>query len=121
MTVKAQLFITCLADQFFADVLKRMVLLLERLDVQVEFPVSQTCCGQPFFNTGFQSQARGMAKKWIELFARTDGYIVSPSGSCVDMIRHHYPDLSPKGRMSVNLQSNYPRARSSSHNFSSTN
>lgn len=97
MTIKAQLFITCLADQFFADVLKRMVLLLERLNVQVEFPQAQTCCGQPFFNTGFQSQARDLAQKWIDIFARTDGYIVSPSGSCVDMVRHHYPELFPAG------------------------
>lgn len=97
MSIKAQLFITCLADQFFADVLKRMVLLLERLNVQVEFPEAQTCCGQPFFNTGFQSPAREMAKKWINIFARTDGYIVSPSGSCVDMVRQHYPELFPVG------------------------
>lgn len=93
---KVQLFITCLADQFFADVLKRMVLLLERLNVQVEFPEAQTCCGQPFFNTGFQSPTREMAKKWMDIFARTDGYIVSPSGSCVDMVRHHYLELFPQ-------------------------
>lgn len=92
---KVQLFITCLADQFFADMLKRMVLLLERLNVQVEFPEAQTCCGQPFFNTGFQSPAREMARKWMDVFARTEGYIVSPSGSCVDMVRHHYPELFP--------------------------
>ncbi len=97
MTVQVQLFITCLADQFFANVLKRMVVLLERLNVQVEFPEAQTCCGQPFFNTGFQSSAREMAKKWMDIFARTDGYIVSPSGSCVDMVRHHYPELFPVG------------------------
>ncbi len=97
MTVQVQLFITCLADQFFANVLKRMVVLLERLNVQVEFPEAQTCCGQPFFNTGFQSPAREMAKKWMDIFARTDGYIVSPSGSCVDMVRHHYPELFPVG------------------------
>jgi L-lactate dehydrogenase complex protein LldE len=48
MAIKAQLFITCLAEQFFPDVLKRMVGLLERLGVQVEFPEEQTCCGQPF-------------------------------------------------------------------------
>jgi L-lactate dehydrogenase complex protein LldE len=95
MSIKAQLFITCLADQFFANVLKRMVLLLEHLNVQVEFPEAQTCCGQPFFNTGFHTPAREMAKKWMDIFARTDGYIVSPSGSCVDMVRHHYPELFP--------------------------
>ncbi len=97
MPIKAQLFITCLAEQFFPNVLKRMVELLERLGVQVDFPRNQTCCGQPFFNSGFQSQARELARKWLEVFSRADGFIVSPSGSCVDMVRHHYPHLFPPG------------------------
>ena len=97
MPIQAQLFVTCLADQFFSDTLKRMVILLERLGVQVEFPQDQTCCGQPFFNTGFQTQARSMARKWIDLFGRTEGYIVSPSGSCVEMVKDHYPHLFPEG------------------------
>ena len=95
MAIKAQLFITCLAEQFFSPMLKDMVTLLERLDVQCEFPEAQTCCGQPMFNSGFQSQARSLARKWIDTFDHTDGYIISPSGSCVDMVRHHYPELFP--------------------------
>ena len=95
MTVKAQLFITCLAEQFFSPMLRDMVTVLERLGVQCEFPEAQTCCGQPLFNSGFQAQARELAAKWIEVFDRTDGYIVSPSGSCVDMVHHHYPELFP--------------------------
>jgi len=97
MAIKAQLFITCLAEQFFPDVLKRMVGLLERLGVQVEFPAEQTCCGQPFFNSGYRDQARDLAVKWLKVFGRTDGFIVSPSGSCVDTVRHHFPELFPQG------------------------
>ncbi|MGE5259209.1 MAG: (Fe-S)-binding protein [Hyphomicrobiales bacterium] len=97
MAIKAQLFITCLAEQFFPGVLKRMVGLLERLDVQVAFPEEQTCCGQPFFNSGYRSQARDLAVKWLKVFGRGDGFIVSPSGSCVDMVRHHFTELFPPG------------------------
>ena len=97
MAIKAQLFITCLAEQFFPDVLKRMVGLLERLGVQVEFPAEQTCCGQPFFNSGYRDQARDLAVKWLKVFGRTDGFIVSPSGSCVDTVRHHFSELFPPG------------------------
>jgi L-lactate dehydrogenase complex protein LldE len=97
MAITAQLFITCLAEQFFPGVLKKMVGLLEELDVRVAFPEGQTCCGQPFFNSGYQEQARGLAEKWLEVFGRTEGYIVSPSGSCVDMVRHHYLTLFPPG------------------------
>lgn len=97
MAVKAQLFITCLAEQFFPGVLKDMVAVLERLGVQCEFPEGQTCCGQPFYNSGYQNRARDIARQWIQVFGETDGYIVSPSGSCVNTIRHHYPELLPSG------------------------
>jgi L-lactate dehydrogenase complex protein LldE len=95
--MQVQLFVTCLGEQFFSPMLRDMVTVLERLGVECEFPEAQTCCGQPLFNSGFQSQARGLARKWIQVFDRTDGYIVSPSGSCVDMVREHYPELFPEG------------------------
>lgn len=97
MAIKAQLFITCLAEQFFPNVLKGMVEVLERCGVQPVFPREQTCCGQPFFNSGYRSQARDLAIKWLDVFGATDGFIVSPSGSCVDMVRHHFPALFPPG------------------------
>jgi L-lactate dehydrogenase complex protein LldE len=84
-----------------------MVTLLERLGVEVAFPEAQTCCGQPFFNSGFHTQARDLARKWLEVFGTTDGFIVSPSGSCVDMVRHHFPHLflpnSPDHRRAVEV------------------
>jgi L-lactate dehydrogenase complex protein LldE len=65
--------------------------------VQVGFPEEQTCCGQPLFNSGYWTQARDLAVRWLRVFGRTEGPIVSPSGSCVDMVRHHYPRLFPPG------------------------
>jgi len=97
MTKRAQLFITCLAEQFYPNVLKDMVAVLERLGVRCELPEDQTCCGQPLFNSGFQARARELARGWLRAFAGSDAPIVSPSGSCVDMVRHHYPDLFPAG------------------------
>ncbi len=94
--MKVQLFITCLTEQFFPSVLENMVKILKKLDVSVEFPAEQTCCGQPFFNSGFQNEARKMAIRWMEVFSKSDADIVSPSGSCVDMVRHHYPHLFEK-------------------------
>ncbi|MBI3912838.1 MAG: (Fe-S)-binding protein [Chloroflexi bacterium] len=95
MPVQAQLFITCLADQFFPDVLKKMTLIFEKLGVAVSFPAKQTCCGQPFFNSGFQSPARDLARHWLEVFGASEAYIVAPSGSCADFARHHLPNLFP--------------------------
>jgi len=97
MSVRAQLFITCLGENFFSDTLKDMVHVLERLGVQCEMPEGQTCCGQPFFNSGFQSGALAPARQFLKAFDKTDGYIVAPSGSCVDFVRHHYLGLFPEG------------------------
>lgn len=65
MPEKVQLFITCLSEQFQPTVLENMVKILERVGVEVEFPRQQTCCGQPFFNSGFQTQARKLALQWL--------------------------------------------------------
>jgi L-lactate dehydrogenase complex protein LldE len=97
MTNQVQLFITCLAEQFYPGTLEKLVRLLERLDITVEVPAAQTCCGQPLFNSGYQGEARQLAASWLELFGASPAPIVSPSGSCVDMVRHHYPELFPEG------------------------
>jgi len=94
---KAQLFITCLGDQFYTSTLQNMTHLLERLGVELSFPPEQTCCGQPHFNNGFESQARDVARNFIHAFGRSDAPIVGPSGSCVSMVKHHYPELFPAG------------------------
>jgi L-lactate dehydrogenase complex protein LldE len=97
VTVKVQLFITCLGENFFSPVLKDMVTVLERLGVQCELPEGQTCCGQPFYNSGLQSQTITPARNWLRTFASTDDYIVAPSGSCAEFVRHRYPELFPEG------------------------
>jgi len=93
---RVQLFITCLAEQFYPSTLRNLVRLLERQGVEVEFPAEQTCCGQPFFNTGFQDEARALARSWLRTFGRSENPIVAPSGSCVDMVRH-FPHLFAPG------------------------
>jgi L-lactate dehydrogenase complex protein LldE len=88
--VRIGLFITCLTDTLYPDTGKAVVALLERLGHRVEFPMSQSCCGQMHFNTGYRDDAARMVPGFTSAF---DGYeaIVSPSGSCVAMIREHYP------------------------------
>jgi L-lactate dehydrogenase complex protein LldE len=97
MATAVQLFITCLGEQFYPTTLKSMVRILERLGITIEFPESQTCCGQPHFNNGFQEDARKIARGWLESFSKSSLPIVSPSGSCVATIRHHYHQLFPAG------------------------
>jgi len=66
---------------------------LRRVGCTVEFDERQTCCGQPAFNTGYRSDARKLAERFIEMCeASTAEAIVSPSGSCTAMV-HHYASL----------------------------
>ncbi len=92
---KAQLFITCLGDQFYTPTLKNMVRILEDLDVELVFPPEQTCCGQPLFNNGFEEKTRAVALNFMRAFSKSEAPIVAPSGSCASMVKHHYPELFP--------------------------
>lgn len=67
---KAQLFITCLRDQFYTSTLQNMTHLLERLGVELTFPPGQTCCGQPLFNNGFEDTTRPVALNFMQAFGR---------------------------------------------------
>ena len=82
--MKITLFIQCLVDSIYPQVGHAMVQLLEKLNMQVDMPLQQTCCGQPAFNSGYRKEATIAARKFIEIFENAD-VIVCPSGSCVDM------------------------------------
>ena len=90
--MRVTLFITCLVDQFFPNVGVSMVRLLRRYGCEVEFPQSQTCCGQPAFNSGYVREAREVALNQLNAFEGAD-YVVSPSGSCSGMVHHYYHEL----------------------------
>jgi L-lactate dehydrogenase complex protein LldE len=89
---RVSLFVTCIADVFYAQTGLSVVRLLDHLGVDVDFPPGQTCCGQPAFNTGYWREARRVARQFLKAFQDSE-VIVAPSGSCVAMVRHEYPRL----------------------------
>ena len=89
---KAKLFITCLVDFLFPGVGQAMVKVLRHYGVELEFPEGQSCCGQPAFNAGFRREAREVALRFLEVFEDSE-VVVSPSGSCVAMVKEYYPEL----------------------------
>lgn len=93
MTTTVQLFVTCLVNSLYPNVGKATVALLERAGYEVEFPLDQTCCGQPAFNGGFEKDGRAQAKQTLDVLDATEGPIVVPSGSCAAMIIHHNSGL----------------------------
>ena len=91
-TKTVALFIQCLVDGLYPQVGESMVKIFRNLGLNLTCPTGQTCCGQPAFNSGYRREARVAAKRFIEIFETADT-IVCPSGSCVTMVRHHYPEL----------------------------
>ena len=87
--MRISLFITCYNDMLFPATGVAVVQILERLGHTVVFRPEQTCCGQMHYNTGYQRETIPLARKFVEQFAG-DEVIVSPSASCVAMIRDHY-------------------------------
>ena len=90
--VRASLMVTCLGDLFYPEVGVRIVRLLRRLGVTVDFPAGQTCCGLPLFNSGYHAGAAAVARRTVPLF-RDAEHVVVPSGSCAWMVKHEYPGL----------------------------
>ena len=93
MTQKVQFFITCLIDTFYPQIGMDVVEVLQKAGLEVLCPEGQTCCGQPAFNAGLWQEAKKVAKYTIELFEKTEGDVIIPSGSCCSMVRNHYPEL----------------------------
>ena len=90
--MKVALFVTCLVDLFRPTVGFAALKLLEDAGCTVYVPETQTCCGQPAYNSGARGEAQAIARQVIEAFGEFDT-VVAPSGSCAGMIRHHYPAL----------------------------
>jgi L-lactate dehydrogenase complex protein LldE len=86
------LFVQCIVDGLYPEVGDAVVRIFQRLGLAIDCPAHQTCCGQPAYNAGYRREARRAAKHFIEVFGDSE-IIVCPSGSCVYMIRHHYPQL----------------------------
>ena len=86
--MKAALFVPCYVDAFFPEVGIATLELLERLGVEVTYPLNQTCCGQPMANSGCTDDAAGAEALFVENFAGFD-YVVTPSGSCTHHVRDH--------------------------------
>jgi len=90
--MRAALFVTCLVDLMRPSIGFAALRLLEAAGCEVVVPPTQTCCGQPAFNSGDRDSAASLAKKLIAEFESFE-HVVVPSGSCADQIRNEYPRL----------------------------
>ncbi len=86
--MKVALFVPCFIDAFYPGVGIATLELLERLGCEVEYPLDQTCCGQPMGNSGCERDAVATEELFVRNFSGYK-YVVAPSGSCVHHVRDH--------------------------------
>jgi L-lactate dehydrogenase complex protein LldE len=86
--MRVGLFIPCYINQFYPQVGIAVLELLERQNIKVEYPVDQTCCGQPMANSGFEHLTKDCNVLFTEQFQEFD-YVVCPSGSCTLHLKEH--------------------------------
>jgi len=87
--MKIALFIPCFMNELYPDICKSTYKILKQQGLDIEYPLNQTCCGQPIANSGCSKDVETLAKQFVKIFKDYD-YIVAPSGSCVSMVKEHY-------------------------------
>lgn len=90
--MEVDLFIPCFIDQLYPDTAFNTIRILERVGCDVHYNPDQTCCGQPFYNSGHWDKSRDLAEKFFRDF-EGKRLIISPSGSCTAFVKNHYHKL----------------------------
>lgn len=91
--MQVALFIPCLNEHIYPSAALSMVKVLNYFNVESIYVDDQTCCGQPAFNSGYISEIKPLAERFINLFSKYD-YVIAPSGSCVAMVKNHYKNVN---------------------------
>lgn len=105
---QVELFIPCYIDQLYPETAFNTVKLLEKAGCEVRYNPEQMCCGQPAYNAGYWDEAKEVGGKFLKDFSENT-YIVSPSASCVGMVKIGFDDLftnSVEHNVCRNIQKN---------------
>ena len=90
--MRVALFVPCYVNALYPEVGEAAYRLLTSLGLDVDYPLAQTCCGQPMGKAGYEKDAEPLAERMEALFVNYD-YVVGPSASCVSFVREAYPRL----------------------------
>ena len=92
--MRVALFVPCYVDQLKPRVGLASLELLRHAGIEPDFPIDQTCCGQPFLTAGELARARDLGRHFLAVFADFDA-IVTPSGSCAATLRRQLAHIAP--------------------------
>ncbi len=87
-------FAGCAIDFIYPEQAKALLTLLKGHDVQVEFPMDQTCCGLPALMVAEEGTAKEVALQNIKAMQPRDyDYILTLCASCASHLKHNYPKI----------------------------
>ena len=70
--MKIGLFIPCFMNELYPNICKATYNLLKSQNLQIEYPLSQTCCGQPMANSGCSKDVKTLAINFVNTFKDYD-------------------------------------------------
>jgi len=91
---KIALFSGCVQDFVYPEQLEAAMEGFKQANVQVSFPMDQSCCGLPAVSMGEPSAARDVGLQNLDAFENEDvDYIVTLCASCASHLKHGVPKL----------------------------
>ena len=88
------LFSGCVQDFVYPEQMVAAVELFKEHDVDMSFPMKQSCCGLPVQMMGEMKPSRDVALQNIRAFEKEDvDYIITLCASCASHLKHNYPVL----------------------------
>ena len=104
-SLKIALFAGCAMDFIYPDHGKDLLKLLTKLNIAIDFPMDQTCCGLPAMMAAEEKTARQVAIDNINAFSKNDyDYILTLCASCASHLTHNYEKIFREtGTTSLNI------------------
>ena len=94
---KIAIFVPCFINKIEPEVGIKAIEILKKINCNFIIAENQTCCGQPFFNSGYQKETIPFAKNFIRNFHNLNcEKILFLSSSCFGFVKNYYEKLNLK-------------------------
>ena len=91
---KVAIFSGCAQDFVYPEQLEAAVKVLKAMNVAVDFPLEQTCCGLPVEMMGQRKTSIDIAKQNVDAFKPEEyDHIITLCASCASHLKHVYPKI----------------------------
>ena len=88
------LFAGCAVDFIYPEQAAALLKVLQKYNVQVEFPMDQTCCGLPAMMAAEEETAKEVALQNLKaVMSEKYDYILTLCASCGSHLKHNYPKI----------------------------